>query len=141
MKVIRENYNTGCYTQNPVLHGRAKHIKVRHHFLWDHIEKRDIEMKYIDTEGQLIFIFTKPLDVTHFASLRRKLGICHPCGMIWGELVFYLIYTLSYFYCIAFHSYLPNLAIASLIMLACIWLTILVTVLGWVEMRCETHLC
>jgi hypothetical protein len=42
----------------------------------------------------------------------------------------YLIYTLSYLHRTAFHSYLPNLHIASLIMLACIWLTMLVTVLG-----------
>jgi hypothetical protein len=52
--------------------------------------------------------------------------------MAWfdGELVFYLVYTLSYLHRIAFHSYLPNLPIASLIMLACIWLTMAVTVLG-----------
>jgi hypothetical protein len=37
-----------------------------------------------------------------------------------GEFVFYLVYTLSYFHHIAFYSYLPNLPIASLIMLACI---------------------
>jgi hypothetical protein len=47
-----------------------------------------------------------------------------------GELVFYLVYTLSYLHRIAFHSYLPNLPITSLIMLACIWLTMLITVLG-----------
>jgi hypothetical protein len=46
------------------------------------------------------------------------------------ELVFYLAYTLSYLYRIAFHSCLPNLPIASLIMLVCICLTMLVTVLG-----------
>jgi hypothetical protein len=40
------------------------------------------------------------------------------------------IYTLSYLHHIAFHSYLPNLLIASLIMLTCIWLTMLVTMLG-----------
>jgi hypothetical protein len=39
-----------CLSQNPVFHERAKRIKVRHHFLRDHIEKGDIEMKYIDTE-------------------------------------------------------------------------------------------
>jgi hypothetical protein len=39
-----------CLTHNPVFHGRAKHIKLRHHFLRDHVEKRDIEMKFIDTE-------------------------------------------------------------------------------------------
>jgi hypothetical protein len=52
--------------------------------------------------------------------------------IVWfeGELDFYLVYTLSYLHRIAFHSYLPNLPIASLIMLASIWLTMLVTVLG-----------
>jgi hypothetical protein len=52
--------------------------------------------------------------------------------MAWfeGKLVFYLVYTLSYLHRIIFHTYLPNLPISSLIMLACIWLTMLVTVLG-----------
>jgi hypothetical protein len=58
-----------CLAQNPVFHGRAKHIKMRYHFLRHHVEKRDIVMKYIDTKRQLADIFTKPLDVIHFASL------------------------------------------------------------------------
>jgi hypothetical protein len=53
-----------------------------------------------------------------------------PIAWFERELVFYLVYTLSYLHGIAFHSYIPNLSIASLIMLACIWLTILVTMLG-----------
>jgi hypothetical protein len=44
-------------------------IKVRYHFLRDHVEKGDIVMKYSDTERQLVDIFMKPLDVTCFASL------------------------------------------------------------------------
>jgi hypothetical protein len=71
-----------CLAQNPVFHGRAKHIKVRHHFLRDHVEKGDIEMKYIEIERQLANIFTKPLDMTCFASLRGELGVCHPYGMV-----------------------------------------------------------
>jgi hypothetical protein len=47
--------------------------------------------------------------------------------MIWFEGDF--VFCLSYLHHIAFYSYLPNLPIASLIMLACIWLTTLVTVL------------
>jgi hypothetical protein len=51
-----------------------------------------------------------------------------PVALIEGEIVFYFVYTLSYyFHRIAFHSYLP---ITLLIMQACIWLTMLVTVLG-----------
>jgi hypothetical protein len=48
---------------------------VRHHFLRDHVEKGDIEMKYVGTERQLADIFIKPLDVTHFAFLQGKLGV------------------------------------------------------------------
>jgi hypothetical protein len=42
-----------CLPQNSVFHERGKHIKVRHHFLRDHVEKGDIEMRYIKTERQL----------------------------------------------------------------------------------------
>jgi hypothetical protein len=71
-----------CLAQNIVFHGRDKYIKVRYHFLRDHVEKGDIVMKYIDTERQLADIFTKPLDATHFASLLGKLGVCHPYGLV-----------------------------------------------------------
>jgi hypothetical protein len=67
---------------NPVFHGRDKHIKVRHHFLRDHVEKGEIEMKFINTERQLADIFTKPLDSSRFASLRGELGVCHPYGLV-----------------------------------------------------------
>jgi hypothetical protein len=52
-----------------------------------------------------------------------------PMAWFEGELVFYLVYTLSYLHHIAFHSCLPNLPIASVIMLAFVWLTMLVTLL------------
>jgi hypothetical protein len=71
-----------CLAHNLVFHRRAKHIKVRHHFLRDHVEKRDIEMKFIDTERQVADIFTKPLDSSRFASLRGELGVCHPYGLV-----------------------------------------------------------
>jgi hypothetical protein len=74
-----------CLSQNPNFHGRAKHIKVIHHFFRDHIEKRDIEMKYIDKEKQLAEIFAKPLDATRFASLWGGLGVCHPYVIVSGE--------------------------------------------------------
>jgi hypothetical protein len=67
-----------CLAQNPVFHRRAKHIKVRHHFLRNRVEKGDIEIKYIVIERQLADIFTKPLDVTHFTSLREGGTWCLP---------------------------------------------------------------
>jgi hypothetical protein len=64
-----DNSNAICLAQNSVFHRRAKHIKVRHHFLRDHVEKGDIVMKYINIKSQVADIFTKPLSVTRFASL------------------------------------------------------------------------
>jgi hypothetical protein len=55
-----DNLSAMCLAHNPIFLGRAKHIKVRHHFLRNHVEKKDIVMKYIDTARQLIDIFTKP---------------------------------------------------------------------------------
>jgi hypothetical protein len=46
----------------PVFHKKMRHVERRHHFLRDHVEKRDLEMRYIDTEKQLAYIFSKPLD-------------------------------------------------------------------------------
>jgi hypothetical protein len=75
--LTRDSSSVICLAQNLVFHGRAKHVKVRHHFLRDHIEKGDIVMKFIDTERQLADNFTKPLDSSRFASLRGELGVCH----------------------------------------------------------------
>jgi hypothetical protein len=57
-----DNTNAIFVPKNLVFHKRMRHLERRHHFLRDHVEKRDIEMRYIDTERQLANIFTKPLD-------------------------------------------------------------------------------
>jgi hypothetical protein len=77
-----DSFSAVCLAQNPVFHGRAKYIKVRHHFLRDLVEKEDIEIKYIDTERQLANIFTKPLDATRLASLQGELCVYHPYGIV-----------------------------------------------------------
>jgi hypothetical protein len=77
-----DNTSAISIAKNPVFYKRMKHLKVRHHFLRDHVEKRDIEMRYIDTERQLTDIFTKPLDASRFAALREEIGVCHPYGLI-----------------------------------------------------------
>ena len=62
-------------TKNPVHHSRTKHIEIRHHFIRDHVSKDDIYLEYINTEGQLADIFTKPLDRERFCVIRSELGM------------------------------------------------------------------
>jgi len=38
-------------TKNHVLHSRTKHIEIRHQFLRDHVEKKDVSFEYVDTKN------------------------------------------------------------------------------------------
>jgi hypothetical protein len=77
-----DNTGTISVAKNPIFHKRMRHHERRHHFLIDHIEKGDIEMRYIDRERQLADIFTKPLDSSRFADLWGEIGVCHPYGLV-----------------------------------------------------------
>jgi hypothetical protein len=70
-----DNTSAISITKNPVYHKRTRHLERRHHFLRDHVEKGDIEMRYVDTEQQLAYIFTKPIDSSRFADLRGEIGV------------------------------------------------------------------
>jgi hypothetical protein len=69
-----DNTSAISVAKNPVLHKKRRHVERRHHFLRDHMEKGDIEMRYVNTERQLADIFTKPLDSFRFADLRGGEG-------------------------------------------------------------------
>jgi hypothetical protein len=45
-----DNTSAISVAKNPVFHEKIRHVERRHHFLRDHVEKGDIEMRYIDTE-------------------------------------------------------------------------------------------
>jgi hypothetical protein len=66
--LMYDNTSAISVAKNPVFHKRMRHLERRHHFLRDHVEKEDIEMRYIDTERQLSNIFIKPLDASRFAG-------------------------------------------------------------------------
>ena len=73
--LLCDNESAIKLANNPVQHQRSKHIEVRHHFLRDHVEKKDIQLCHVRTEAQLADIFTKPLDETRFCTLRHELNI------------------------------------------------------------------
>jgi hypothetical protein len=75
VSLMCDNTSAISIAKNPVFHKRMRHLEKRHHFLREHIEKGDIEMSYIDTERQLADIFTKPLDSSRFAALRREISV------------------------------------------------------------------
>ena len=71
-----DNTSVISLNKNPVHHSRTKHIEVRHHFIRDHVENHEIDLRFISTEQQLADIFTKPLPEDRFSYIRRELGMC-----------------------------------------------------------------
>jgi hypothetical protein len=73
--LLCDNESAICMADNPVEHSRTKHIDIQYHFLRDHQQRGDIEITYVNTEDQLVDIFTKPLDEKTFSKLRNELNI------------------------------------------------------------------
>ncbi|KAK2389835.1 hypothetical protein QL285_063397 [Trifolium repens] len=48
-------------SKNRILHSRAKHIEIKHHFIRDYLQKGVIDLKFIETENQWADIFTKSM--------------------------------------------------------------------------------
>jgi hypothetical protein len=82
VSLMCDNTSVISVAKNSVFHKKMRYIERRNHFLRDHVEKGDIEMRYIDIERQLGDIFTKPLDSSRFADLRGGIGVCHSYGLV-----------------------------------------------------------
>jgi uncharacterized membrane protein YjjP (DUF1212 family) len=96
-----DNTSSILVAKTLVFHKRMRHLERRHQFLRDHVEKGDIEMRYIDIERQLADIFIKPLDSSRFAALRGGgLVFAIFMALFEGKFVLYLIYLylLLFFY-------------------------------------------
>ena len=51
---------------------RTKHIAIKYHHFQCFVQKKIIEILYIDTREQTAEVFTKPLDEALFIYIRRK---------------------------------------------------------------------
>ena len=52
-----DNTSAISLTKNPIQDYRTKHIKTKHHFIRDHVQKGDVVIDFIDTLHQLADIF------------------------------------------------------------------------------------
>ncbi|GKA52705.1 retrovirus-related pol polyprotein from transposon TNT 1-94 [Tanacetum coccineum] len=60
---------------NPIQHSRTKHIKIRYHFIKEHVEQGTIELYFVGTEYQLADLFTKALSKERFEYLVHRIGM------------------------------------------------------------------
>jgi hypothetical protein len=120
-----DNTSAISVAKNLVFHKKMRHVERRHHFLRDHVEKGDIEIRYIDTEP---ISSPNPMMLLAFLICGEKLvfAIC----MAWfeGEMVLFMYIVYFAFLLHFLHTHLSHLA--SPIILACICSIMLITVLG-----------
>ncbi|GJZ26441.1 retrovirus-related pol polyprotein from transposon TNT 1-94 [Tanacetum coccineum] len=87
--IICDNKGTIDLSKNPVQHSRTKHIKIRHHFLRDNVQKGHISIEKLPSVDNIADILTKPLKRESFNYLRLGLGIME-----------YIAYIVSLFFCL-----------------------------------------
>ncbi|KEH33597.1 hypothetical protein MTR_3g448730 [Medicago truncatula] len=73
--IFCDNTAAICLSKNPILHSRAKHIEIKHHFIRDYVQKGILDIQFIDTEHQWADIFTKPLSVERFDFIKKNLNM------------------------------------------------------------------
>lgn len=69
------NTSAMSLAENPISHGRSKHIDVKYHFLCDMVNKGSVDLKYCKTESQLADLFTKALNQNRFGFLISEIGV------------------------------------------------------------------
>ena len=68
-----DNVSAIKLAKNPIHHSRKNNFDMKYHFIRDLVQKKDVELKHINTKHQLAYIFTKAVAKDQFLALRDKL--------------------------------------------------------------------
>jgi hypothetical protein len=68
--VFNDNQGALKLVKHPYYHHKTKHIDVRLFFVRQHVENKDLELKYMETKQQIADMLTKPLPAVTFQKLR-----------------------------------------------------------------------
>ncbi|KAI3788698.1 hypothetical protein L2E82_01471 [Cichorium intybus] len=74
-RLLCDNTSAVALTRNPVMHGRTKHIELRHHFIRELVAREEVVLEVCRTEDQLADMLTKALPPAKFEDLRSRLFI------------------------------------------------------------------
>src|SRR5204863_9121433 len=76
MTTIYENNKDSLnLTVNPVFHSQIKHIQVQYHAIQDYIERREIQLQYIQTDKMLADDLIKALNWVKFEQMIKRLDL------------------------------------------------------------------
>nr|GEX52177.1 retrovirus-related Pol polyprotein from transposon TNT 1-94 [Tanacetum cinerariifolium] len=70
-----DNQSAVMLSRNPVLHGRTKHIDIKHHYIRELIANEEIQLDTCRTDEQVADLLTKSLPLMKHEKLSAQLGI------------------------------------------------------------------
>ncbi|KAL3691662.1 hypothetical protein R1sor_005313 [Riccia sorocarpa] len=70
-----DNISSIKLANNPIFHGRSKHIDIHYHFIREQVLMGNIDLQHVSTYDQVADILTKPLGRQQFTLLRTELGV------------------------------------------------------------------
>ena len=73
--ILCDNTSAINLAKNPIQHSRFKHIDIKHRFIRNHVQKRDVELSFVNTEDQIDNIFTKPVVEDRFCYIKNLLNM------------------------------------------------------------------
>src|SRR5258708_26086007 len=73
--LLVDNQGAIALASNPTFHVRTKHISVRHHFIRERVEDRDILLEYVPTNDQVVDVITKSLPYDKHSEFTMDMGL------------------------------------------------------------------
>jgi hypothetical protein len=70
-----DNESAKKLASNAAFHSRTKHIDVRHHFIRERVELKEIDVLRVPGSDNIADAFTKPLSRTVFEKHREAMGL------------------------------------------------------------------
>ena len=74
-QVFCDSVSAVALTKNPIMHGRTKHIHIKHHFIQKLVVDEEIKLEVCISSYQLADIFTKALPLAKFENIINRLSI------------------------------------------------------------------
>jgi hypothetical protein len=73
--IYYDNISSILLANNPVYHAKTKHIEVHYHFIKEKVLAKEIDLIHVNTENQVVDIFTKVLGIDKLKKFRKMLGV------------------------------------------------------------------
>jgi len=73
--IYYDNISSILLANNPVYHARTKHIEVHYHFIRKKVVAKEIDFIHVNTENQVVNIFTKALDTDKLRKFKKMFGV------------------------------------------------------------------